>query len=108
MQFNLSNRVCLVTGAGLGIGRAVARVFAASQCDLMLCDVNATALDETAAAIRAEQPERRVLTSVVDVRHYAGLEAAAQVAVRDLGRLDFCIANAGTICNLLIVQFEPP
>lgn len=94
-RFDFSAKVCLITGAALGIGRAIARVFALSGCSLMLCDINADKLAECAALLTVESPRAAVLTAVVDVRHYDELEAAAQRAVRELGGLHFCIANAG-------------
>jgi hypothetical protein len=93
-KFDFSGKVCLITGAGLGIGRAVARVFAASGCNLVLCDINKSALEETKALIDKET-QARVILSVLDVRNYTALEAAAQSATNELGGLDFCIANAG-------------
>ena len=39
------------SGGGLGIGRAVARVLAASGCDLMICDINRAAAQQTAELV---------------------------------------------------------
>ena len=50
---NLDNKVAVVTGAGSGIGRALAKSLAARGCRLALSDVNEAGLAETAAALGA-------------------------------------------------------
>ncbi len=79
----------------MGIGRAVARVLAASGCRVVCVDINAATVGETVEIIEAEVGPRMAISAVADVRDYAALECAAKAAVSTFGGLDFCIANAG-------------
>lgn len=90
----LAGRTALVTGAGAGIGAAVARVFCAEECAVMLVDVDAEALDRTAAALRAEMPQARLSTAVADVADAAALERAVALALEAFGALDTLVNNA--------------
>jgi NAD(P)-dependent dehydrogenase (short-subunit alcohol dehydrogenase family) len=82
----------IVTGAGSGIGRAAARLFAAEGGSVLAADVTAGA-DETAAAITGEGGR------AVPLRMDAGSEPdvirAVEVAVAEFGGLDVMFANAG-------------
>jgi NAD(P)-dependent dehydrogenase (short-subunit alcohol dehydrogenase family) len=88
----LQDRVALVTGAGSGIGRASARLFAAEGAKVVAFD-RAEAVHETAAAIRAAGGRAESMTGD------AGLEddvaGAVARAVAEYGGLDVCYANAG-------------
>ena len=98
-------KVVFITGAARGQGRAEAVRFAAEGADIIALDVCAdlptTAypgsspadLAETARLV--EQHDRRIVTSITDVRDYAGLQAAVERGVAELGRLDVVVANAG-------------
>lgn len=98
----LEGRVALVTGAGSGIGRASARLFAAEGAKVVAVD-RVEAVNETAAAIREAGGQAIALTGD------AGLEAdvarAVETAVGEFGRLDVCYANAG-ISGGLVPLFE--
>jgi len=88
----LQDRVALVTGAGSGIGRASARLFAAEGAKVVAFD-RSEAVHETVQMIRDAGGVATGLTGD------AGLEddvaAAVARAVADYGRLDICYANAG-------------
>ncbi len=88
----LQDRVALVTGAGSGIGRASARLFAAEGAKLVAFD-RTEAVHETVQMIRDAGGVATGLTG--DAGLEADISAAVARAVSDYGRLDICYANAG-------------
>lgn len=101
----LTGKVVLVTGAARGQGRAHCEAYAAAGCDVIALDLcrdietvpypmaNPADLQATAEAVRALG--RRCVTAEVDVRDLAGMRAAVDAGVAELGGLDFVVANAG-------------
>lgn len=90
----LQNKSALITGGGAGIGAACARLFCAEGAAVTLVDLNATALEETAQAIRARQPEARITYFEADVADADAAEQAVLHAVREHGQLDVLVNNA--------------
>ena len=89
-------RVALVTGAGQGIGRAIAVRLAQDSFDLAVSDIpsNRERLQETADAIRIETG-RRTCVAHADVSKEDEVKAMVDKVVDELGGLDVMIANAG-------------
>ncbi|MEV5831631.1 SDR family NAD(P)-dependent oxidoreductase [Spirillospora sp. NPDC052242] len=87
------NRVALITGAGQGLGRAMALRFAAEGARVALCDVNETAVKETAA----ECEGGRARPSVVDVADAGRVDAWVADTLAAFGRVDVLVNNAGVI-----------
>jgi NAD(P)-dependent dehydrogenase (short-subunit alcohol dehydrogenase family) len=85
--------VALVTGAGSGIGRAVAEAFSAAGHAVVLVGRREDALRATQAALK---PGTMALISVSDLSISGEAERIVQQAVHRLGRLDCLINNAGT------------
>ena len=90
-QASLEGRVIAVTGAGSGIGRALAKLLASKGAKLALADKDAKGLAETAAML-GNYPQS---TTVLDVRDEAAVKAWIDAAVADYGKLDGIINNAG-------------
>jgi NAD(P)-dependent dehydrogenase (short-subunit alcohol dehydrogenase family) len=89
----LQDGVAVVTGAGSGIGRALAQRLAAAGSAVALADVDEAGLMQTAAALSGKRTA--ATTHVVDVADEAGMRAfAADVAARH-GRVTLLINNAG-------------
>lgn len=91
--FGLSGRVALVTGAGQGIGRAIARCLGRHGADVAVNDVRADTAERTAAELRATGG--RALAVPADVRHAADVDGMVDAAVDRFGRIDFLVNNAG-------------
>lgn len=92
---SFSNRVAAVTGAGSGIGRALAAHLARRGCHLALCDVNEESLAETVGAVRGATPGIKVTSARVDVADRQAMHRWADGAARDHGRVNMIFNNAG-------------
>ena len=91
--FDLKGKVALVTGGNGGIGLGMAEGMAAAGCDLVIWGGNP---DKNAAAeAKLKAHGRRVLVQKVDVADEAQVEDAFAAALKTMGRIDGCFANAG-------------
>lgn len=105
-MYALQGKVAVVTGAGSGIGRALAQQLAAKGCRLALADINETGLAETAASLAAPP-----LTQKLDVADRGAVYAFADRVQRELGTAHIVINNAGvavsqTVADLRYEDFE--
>lgn len=87
----LDGRIIAITGAGSGIGRALARNLAAKGCKLALADKDADTLAETSRMLGNAHHS----TTVLDVSDDAGVKAWIDGAAAEFGGLDGVINNAG-------------
>lgn len=101
-RMNVAGRVALVTGAGQGIGLALARQLYAEQASVVLVDVDGAAVDREAAQLGA-----RALGIAADVRDRAGMAAAVAAVVERFGRLDIVVANAGVTPTPATLRMRP-
>jgi NAD(P)-dependent dehydrogenase (short-subunit alcohol dehydrogenase family) len=91
----LDNKVALVTGAGRGIGRAMAVRLAQEGADVVVADIDLRLAEETTAQVTALG--RQGLTLQVDVARRADIERMVQRSVEVLGRIDILMNNAGVL-----------
>lgn len=101
--FKLDGKVALVTGAGQGLGQAMAIALAEAGADIASLD--RTGCEGTCESVRALG--RKYYESIVDLREVSVEELNAVVAsiVRELGRIDILINNAGTIRRTPAIDF---
>jgi 2-deoxy-D-gluconate 3-dehydrogenase len=93
LTLDLAGRVAVVTGAGRGIGRAVAIALAEAGADVALAGRTASDLDDTAAQVR--KAGRRALVVPTDVALAADVARLMDAAVAELGAVDVLVNNAG-------------
>ena len=89
----LEGKAVLISGAGSGMGRSAARLFAREGARVALCDNREPAVAATVDAIRREDGE--AVGTVADVSRAAQVAAAVELAVDSYGRLDVLYNNAG-------------
>jgi NAD(P)-dependent dehydrogenase (short-subunit alcohol dehydrogenase family) len=96
IDLGLDGSVTLVTGAGIGIGRAVAHWLAAAGCTVALVDRDPDPLAEAAATVG----EGRVLTIEADLRNPAEVRDMVERTADEFGGLDVAVNNVGSLAGL--------
>jgi 3-oxoacyl-[acyl-carrier protein] reductase len=91
----LKNKVCIVTGAGSGIGKAIAIKMAKEGAALALCDVDEVGLRATEAEVKALDAKVHFYKANVTIR--AEIDAMAMDVAASFGRIDCMVANAGIL-----------
>ncbi len=100
----LENKTALVTGAARGIGQAIAKQLAEEGADLILCDLKAEWLDETANAVTAIG--RQALCVSADVSKSDEVTAAVKQAIDEFGKIDILVNNAGITKDTLMMRMS--
>lgn len=100
----LANQIAVVTGAGRGIGRAVALKFAAEGADVVCVSRTAENSEKVAVEIRALG--RKAWAHAVDVSDAAGVAAAGEKILAECGRVDILVNNAGVTRDGLLMRMS--
>src|SRR5215471_6686698 len=95
MNWELQGQSVLVTGAGRGLGRAVAELLAASGASVGVCDIDEASAAETARLIGQKKHY------ALDVSDRAAFLAAAADFAKTNGRIDAVVNNA------MLLRYEP-
>ena len=101
----MAGKVALITGAGRGIGRAAALLFAQEGADLALTSEVTEEIERVAAEVRALG--RRALSITADLLYEDQVEAMVRTAIKRLGRVDALVYSAGVAIHNLVTQLSP-
>jgi len=97
-------KVAVVTGAARGIGQAISKRLAQEGADVVLCDLQAEWLAETAGIV--EGLGRKALSLAVDVGDSEAVNACINEVVKVFGKVDIMINNAGITKDTLLVRMS--
>ena len=100
----LTNQIAVVTGAGRGIGRAIALKFANEGADVVVVSRTQENSEKVAAEIRALG--RKAWAFAVDVSDSASVAAAAEKILADCGKVDILVNNAGVTRDGLLMRMS--
>ena len=100
----LANQIAVVTGAGRGIGQAIALKLAAHGADVACVDLKSEFLDPTVAEV--QKLGRRAWAVAANVAEAASVEAAADQILQQAGRVDILVNNAGITKDTLLMRMS--
>lgn len=101
----MDRRSVIITGAGSGIGRAIAQAFADAGDVVYLADISEKRLGETSGQLKGSD---RVHTCVLDVTDFSAVESLVSEVITDTGRLDVFVNNAGVFDGYASVAETSP
>jgi 3-oxoacyl-[acyl-carrier protein] reductase len=100
----LTNQIAIVTGAGRGIGRAIALKFAHEGADVVVVSRTLENSEKAANEIRALG--RKAWAHAVDVANAAAVNAAAEKILTECGKVDILVNNAGVTRDGLLMRMD--
>jgi 3-oxoacyl-[acyl-carrier protein] reductase len=100
----LNKQIAVITGAGRGIGRAIALKFAAEGAEIVCVSRSLENAEKTASDVRSSG--RRAWAHGVDVADSAAVAAAAEKIIAETGRVDILVNNAGITRDGLVMRLS--
>ena len=100
----LEGKKAVVTGAAQGIGQAIAEILAQGGADVVVADLDVGRCHETAD--RVMRRNRQVLPLSVNVGNWEDVKALVDQVVKDWGRIDIFVNNAGITRDGLVVRMK--
>lgn len=101
----LANKIAIVTGAGRGMGRAIALRMAEEGAHIVAADIDAQTAHDTAASVEAIG--RRSLPLEADLGAMASIDALVARAMEAFGRIDILVNNAGVTKGIDLLDITP-
>jgi NAD(P)-dependent dehydrogenase (short-subunit alcohol dehydrogenase family) len=101
----LKEKTAIITGAAQGIGRAIAAQLALEGAFVVIADRDSALGEQTAQALR-DQGQQAVFAPT-DVTRFENVQAAVDTALRERGRLDIFVNNAGIIIRDSVLDTQP-
>lgn len=102
MEQRLSDKIAIVTGAGQGIGKAVALRLAAEGANVVVADINQKTAEQTADEIR--KLNRRTQVCRIDIANITEIQSMIDNAVAEFGRIDILVNVAGVAQTGLFLE----
>jgi 3-oxoacyl-[acyl-carrier protein] reductase len=99
---DFKGKVAVVTGGARGIGKAICRRLSAAGAQIALLDVNLEGAQATAQELSAAGAQARAYAC--DVSDAAGVEAVVEQILKDFGRIDVLVNNAGITRDQLLIR----
>lgn len=103
----LENKICIITGAAQGIGRAIAEQFATDGAIVYACDVKEGSMDEWAAQ-SSQKYQTKVIPLYFDVTDTTNVKNSFMSVFKNEGRIDVLVNNAGVVFNKKIGMIVRP
>jgi len=100
----LEGKKAVVTGAAQGIGQAIAEMLAQAGADVVVADLDATRCQDTVD--RVKKHKRKALAVSTNVAQWDDVKAMVDQVVKDWGRIDIFVNNAGITRDGLVVRMK--
>jgi glycerol dehydrogenase len=94
LNFSLENKVALITGAGKGIGKSIANLFARKGANLILVGRSANVID---VAKEIKELDRNCLPLIFDITISENINEIIKTAINEFNRIDILVNNAGIV-----------
>ena len=92
-MFSLGGKTAIVTGASMGIGKAVARAFAEAGANVVVADINEEKGKETVEELKKMNVDS--IFCLLDVRNHEQIQSCIEKTVEYFGKIDILMNNAG-------------